>query len=289
LQLAALSLSGRNDPSVFLSALKGDHQYIADYLTEEVLNRQPGQLRHFLLQTSIPERLCGVLLMRGKLKQATDVYRRLLDHAIDNGIEQMGIVGSLYSNLRMIFCEWDDLDEGIRLIKKGVELSKSGRDPVILASCQIILMKAFLYRMDFANAVNMMEKINECAGHFILPPWITNTVSALIVYIWLATGDMNSALNWVDERKLSIDDTIQSLRELEYLSFAHILFFQQRLDDADGLLQPLIENAAIGDRVYLIVKMRLCRVLILTKNINSKLDVNGRTKAVARTKALELL
>ena len=61
--------------------------------------------------------------MRGKLKQAAEIYRRLLSLAIDNGIEQMGIVGSLFGNVGMISCEWNDLDEGIRLIKKGIELT----------------------------------------------------------------------------------------------------------------------------------------------------------------------
>jgi LuxR family maltose regulon positive regulatory protein len=61
LQLAALSLQGREDTSGFLTRLKGDNRYIADYLTEEVLDRQPGHLRNFLLQTSILEQLSGPL------------------------------------------------------------------------------------------------------------------------------------------------------------------------------------------------------------------------------------
>ena len=61
LQLAALSLQGRKDPSSFLNAFRGDHRYIADYLTEEVLNRQSKPLRDFLLQTSMLERLCDSL------------------------------------------------------------------------------------------------------------------------------------------------------------------------------------------------------------------------------------
>jgi LuxR family maltose regulon positive regulatory protein len=44
LQLAALSLQGRKDPSDFIKWFKGDNRYIADYLTEEVLSRQPAQL-----------------------------------------------------------------------------------------------------------------------------------------------------------------------------------------------------------------------------------------------------
>jgi LuxR family maltose regulon positive regulatory protein len=61
LQLAALSLHGRRDPSDFIKGFKGDNRYIADYLTEEVLSRQPEQLRNFLLQTSILGRLSGPL------------------------------------------------------------------------------------------------------------------------------------------------------------------------------------------------------------------------------------
>jgi LuxR family maltose regulon positive regulatory protein len=61
LQLAALSLRERPDPEAFLGALVGTHRYVLDYLSEEVLERQPDRLRGFLLQTSILERLCGPL------------------------------------------------------------------------------------------------------------------------------------------------------------------------------------------------------------------------------------
>ena len=39
----------------------GDDRYIVDYLAEEVLQRQPEHVRHFLLQTSILDRLSGPL------------------------------------------------------------------------------------------------------------------------------------------------------------------------------------------------------------------------------------
>jgi LuxR family maltose regulon positive regulatory protein len=61
LQLAALSMQGRDDHEHFISAFSGSHQYIVDYLAEEVLNRQPEIVRQFLLKTSILERLTGSL------------------------------------------------------------------------------------------------------------------------------------------------------------------------------------------------------------------------------------
>lgn len=61
LQLAALSLQGRPAASEFVQAFAGDHRYIADYLIEEVLQRQPESVRRFLLETSILDRLSGAL------------------------------------------------------------------------------------------------------------------------------------------------------------------------------------------------------------------------------------
>jgi LuxR family maltose regulon positive regulatory protein len=61
LQLAALSLQGREDASGFIAGFAGDDRYIVDYLVEEVLGRQPDAVRSFLLQTSILDRLSGSL------------------------------------------------------------------------------------------------------------------------------------------------------------------------------------------------------------------------------------
>ena len=61
LQLAGLSLRGQDDMAGFVAAFTGSHRYILDYLTGEVLERQSEQVRTFLLETSVLERLSGPL------------------------------------------------------------------------------------------------------------------------------------------------------------------------------------------------------------------------------------
>jgi LuxR family maltose regulon positive regulatory protein len=61
LYLAALSLQGRSDASMQIERFAGDDRYVVDYLTAELLARQPPELRSFLLQTSILKRFCGPL------------------------------------------------------------------------------------------------------------------------------------------------------------------------------------------------------------------------------------
>jgi ATP/maltotriose-dependent transcriptional regulator MalT len=90
LQLAALSVQGRSDIPAFIQAFSGSHGYIAEYLVEEVLQRQPQDVQAFLLQTSILERmngsLCDAVVKRlestnvGTLKRSDDLLRRL-EHA----------------------------------------------------------------------------------------------------------------------------------------------------------------------------------------------------------------
>src|SRR5262249_1038669 len=59
--LAALSMQGRDDPGRFIAGFAGDDRYIVDYLVGEVLERQPEDVRAFLLDTSILRRLTGPL------------------------------------------------------------------------------------------------------------------------------------------------------------------------------------------------------------------------------------
>ncbi len=61
LQLAALSLQGRDDAAEFIAGFAGDDRYIVDYLVGEVLQRQSQEVRDFLLQTAVLTRLTGPL------------------------------------------------------------------------------------------------------------------------------------------------------------------------------------------------------------------------------------
>src|SRR4051812_13043632 len=68
LQLAALSARthagapGRSgDVAGFVEAFSGSHRFVLDYLVEEVLDRQPDELRAFLLDTSVLDQLTGGL------------------------------------------------------------------------------------------------------------------------------------------------------------------------------------------------------------------------------------
>ncbi|HMA07492.1 MAG TPA: hypothetical protein VKP68_06520, partial [Ramlibacter sp.] len=61
LQMAALSMQDETEPHQFVAAFSGDDHHIADYLMEEVLQRQLVEVQRFLLETSVLDRLSAPL------------------------------------------------------------------------------------------------------------------------------------------------------------------------------------------------------------------------------------
>lgn len=61
LQMAGLSLQGREDASQYIRSLGGENRYILDFLFDEVFQRQPEDTQNFLLQTAVLERFCSSL------------------------------------------------------------------------------------------------------------------------------------------------------------------------------------------------------------------------------------
>ena len=83
LQLAALSMRGRDDIDEFVANFAGSDRYVVDYLVEEVLRDQPEDVREFLFGTAALTRfsaeLCDAILGRKDGRATIDaLYRKNL-------------------------------------------------------------------------------------------------------------------------------------------------------------------------------------------------------------------
>ncbi len=77
LQMAALSMRNRVDLDGFIAGFSGTNRHILDYLMEEILSSQTPEIQHFLLFTSICERLtatlCDAILTEEKVSGSSDI------------------------------------------------------------------------------------------------------------------------------------------------------------------------------------------------------------------------
>jgi LuxR family maltose regulon positive regulatory protein len=80
LQLAAISMRGQHDTRAFIHSFTGSHRFVLDYLIEEVLRHQKGDIQDFLLQTAILDRLtaplCDTITGRDDSQAILDMLER---------------------------------------------------------------------------------------------------------------------------------------------------------------------------------------------------------------------
>ena len=78
--LAALSLRGHPSPGSVIRQFTGDNRFVGDFLAQEVLSRQPGEIRHFLCRTAILDRftpsLCDAVVGSANAAEIIDILER---------------------------------------------------------------------------------------------------------------------------------------------------------------------------------------------------------------------
>lgn len=81
LQLAALSMRGRENHEAFIRDFSGSHRFVIDYLADEVFSRQAEDLRQFLCETAIVDRLTPALCQAITGRSDSAALLRMLEEA----------------------------------------------------------------------------------------------------------------------------------------------------------------------------------------------------------------
>jgi len=84
LQMAAISLKNQADPETLLASLKGEEYHLAGFLAEEVLDRQPEEIRQFMVKSSILDTFNGPLCEAVVKPDAQPGYGMVLLNRLEN-------------------------------------------------------------------------------------------------------------------------------------------------------------------------------------------------------------
>jgi len=207
--------------------------------------------------------LAGIFTYLGRMHDAENLCRQLLKAAEDAGMSKTGNAASLCSILGGILCERDDLEAGIPMIKKGLELAKLSHDLIALQGIRLNWIRVLILIKDFPKALRFIDEIIKDSKKIDLPPWMGHIVAAYQARIWIELGHTDLLTQWIEERKISIEDKLSCRNEPEHIVLARILIAQDRPEEADRFLDRLIKNAQEGHRIVSVMEMRLVRVKAL--------------------------
>lgn len=213
LQLAGLSLRGRTDPTSFIAELGGSHRYILSYLSEEVLNQQSEEIRFFLLQTSILDKLNGELCdaVTGHTDSA-DLLERLLAANLfliplddkQHWYRYHQLFGDLLRDLR------EDL-----LADQAAELHQRASRWYAQSGMVSEAIQHALDGGDYASAVQLFER----HAMDMLVQWHVKTVDGWMKAIpenWVAQSlSANLTFAWMHLQRGAFDQAVPYLQRLQ--------------------------------------------------------------------------
>jgi LuxR family maltose regulon positive regulatory protein len=194
-------------------------------------------------------KVVATLRQQGKLEQVREICQQQFQLAQERGISQTVVAGWLLAMWGEVLAEFADLEGAKDRALEGVELAERGNDVVMAGWSTLCLIRALFSAGDMAGATNVVQKMENIAQEFDVPPWIANRVAAWQARIWLTQDRVDFASHWANQRGLDAGQNPTYPHEMEYIALARILIAQERLDEAGTLLQRLLDAAEANGRI----------------------------------------
>lgn len=277
LQMVSISLQGKSDVDEYIQGITGNYDYIADFLTEEVVQRQPADVQDFLLKTSFLDKLSGSLCdaVTGRkdsqtiLKQLRDAnlfllslddhsdwfqYHQLFADLLCQRLTQLH--AKLLPTLNLKASEWFETHniptEAIKYAFRGQHIERAAY-LIEQAATETLI------RSEIATFIRWVEK---------LPDKVIYKRDALCIdYAWsllVSSGDTEKAEKYL--RQVETDSNLLSGRRNAVKSM--ISFYRRNILDSVRLARLAFDQIPEDDYFYR---------QIATWNLSATLFISGDT------------
>jgi len=198
--------------------------------------------------------LADIRVAQGRLREAVRVYEQALSLALAQGEPAIRGTTDIYLGLAELHHEQGDVETAAQYLLKNEELGENAAlaDWPYRHCVAQARMKAAHGELD--DALDLLDEAQRL--YFRSPVPDVRPIAALKTEIWIAQDKLTSALEWVRDRGLSVDDNLNYLHEFEHITLARVLIAQYKRDRTDhsileaiGLLKRLLNAAEEGRRM----------------------------------------
>jgi LuxR family maltose regulon positive regulatory protein len=234
LQMAALSMHNRADITGFVENFSGTNRYILDYLVEEVLAKQPPEVKRFLLYTSILERLTAPLC---------DYIVEISEHSINDMFQPSNEVLEYLERANLFLLPLDDERQWYRYHHLFADLLHARLDQIFPGEAIQLHGRAAAW---FAQAGLYVEAINHAlaAGEYNHATTLVEENTTRL----LAQGELNALMGWIE----ALPEKLRKARPWLCVHQAYALTFAGRLAEVPILLnqaETTLEKMAAPDEI----------------------------------------
>lgn len=216
--------------------------------------------------------------MMGRPLEAAAEFRRLLKLAQDRGLDQTGLAGSIHASLGGMLCELNRIEEGFREIEEGIRLTRENREWIFLFAARLNKAHALFRVDDMAGLHTEAQAIRDLGEKHHIPPWMRHVLSGIKAVERMVNGDMEGAAGWLAGQGIKPEGPLSYRTEYEHIILVSILTHLGRFQEAQELIERLIEQAEEGYRVMSLLQLRRQSAVNLYLHGNERAAVSEMTK-----------
>ena len=205
--------------------------------------------------------LASVDGLQGRFEKALATFQKLIEEAESLNLGRTSQTGTIYGSLANIVIERGYFEEGMQLLRKGLDITEAGRDVVALSSNRLVMAYALFFKREYTEVEKILKRIEKDKTNIGIPMWMRHVVTTLRARIWQESGNKGAVVRWIKERELSPEDNITYRREVEYSVLVRHLIAQKRYEEAENLLSRLIQNSVNDTRIVSSIQWRLLKVV----------------------------
>ena len=230
-------------------------------------------MAHLQKAGNISDAVGGVLALgdiritQGRLHDAMRTYEQALQLAKENGTPTLRGTADMYVGMSEIECEHNNLHAATQHLQRSKEQGEHTGFPQHPYRWRVAMARLRETEGNLDGALELLDEAEPLYVSDFFPN--VHPIAALKARVWVKQGELEKALDWVRERKLSIEEDPSYLREFEQITFARILLSQYQSDhlisllhDALGLLERLLKAAEEGGRMGSVIEILILQSLV---------------------------
>ena len=232
--------------------------------------------------------LADIRITQGRLHEAMSIYERGLQLATKQGAPVLRGAADMHVGMSGLYYERNELNTAEQHLLKSKELGELNGLPKNPYRWRVAMAQIQETQRDLDGALDFLDEAQSLYVSDFSPN--VRPISALKARVWIKQGELEKALDWTRERKLSIEEEPSYLREFEQITFARILLSQYQSDhlisflhDAVRLLVRLLKAADESGRIGSVIEILILLALThqLQENIPAALSALERALKLA--------
>ena len=214
----------------------------------------------YLMTTAITRLVYGKM-RHGKYKYSYDKCKELLAFFEDAGYSKLAqnswANSGLYAIYGYIHYMWNKLDDALSLAQRGYKLSLKGNDIITQVFGTLLYAWILLFKGDKVKTEALVSNMEKSLRDKQIVNTLPFSLTGQIIKIYIKLGKLDRANELIQSLGLSINNEINYLDEMAYISYVRYLIETSDYKSAESLIYKLEKLGDPGQRVESLIEIKI--------------------------------